>query len=144
MATKKSYLQKHRPEVIQFIEYMIGGGAFFWSGYIVFYISDKMIGLSFFWAKSASYVVGWTVNFLLQRYWAFNSKKLKGKQVQVTGKYIFITAVNFLIDYLIVGSLKALGLTPYIGQFVSAGFFTIWNYLWYKLWVFKPSTKKAR
>jgi len=143
MASKKTYHQKQRPEVVRIIQYMISGGAYFWSGYIVFFIADQWLGLNLWWAKLAANLTGWTVNFLLQRYWVFNSSTLKGKQTQVTSRYVAITALNFILDYLIVRGLKSIGLTPYLGQFVSAGFFTIWNYLWYKLWVFKSSPKKG-
>jgi putative flippase GtrA len=143
MASKKTFLQRQRPEIVRFIQYMISGGAYFWSGYFVFFIADQLLGLNLWWAKLAANLTGWTVNYLLQRYWVFNSAKLKGKQTQVTGRYVAITALNFVLDYLIVRGLKSLGLTPYIGQFVSAGFFTIWNYLWYKLWVFKGTSRKG-
>lgn len=143
MASKKIHHQKQRPEVVRIVQYMISGGAYFWSGYIVFFIADQWLGLNLWWAKLAANLTGWTVNFLLQRYWVFNSSSLKGKQTQVTSRYVAITALNFILDYLIVRGLKSMGLTPYLGQFVSAGFFTVWNYLWYKLWVFKGTPKKG-
>jgi len=88
------------------------------------------------WAKLGANIFGWTVNFILQRYWVFRNPHLKGKLARVTGRYLVITAVDFVLDYFIVYGLKRAGLTPYIGQFVSAGFFTIWNYVWYRWWVF--------
>ena len=115
---------------------MISGGAYFWAGYATFFFIDKIVGGSFFWAKSISTLVGWSVNYLLQRYWVFDNPKLKKHQTEVTNKYVIITLVDFVMDYFIVFGLKQVGITPYIGQFVSSGFFTIWNYLWYKLWVF--------
>jgi putative flippase GtrA len=50
--------------------------------------------------------------------------------------------VNFLLDLAIVGGLRAAGLTPYLGQFASAGFFTVWNYVLFKLWVFQRTHRK--
>jgi hypothetical protein len=32
-------------------------------------------------------------------------------------------------------------LTPYAGFFASAAFTTVWDYLWYRFWVFKPANK---
>lgn len=128
--------KKQQREVKRFTEYMISGGAYFWSGYAVFFVIDKLLHGSFFWAKSLSTLVGWTVNYLLQRYWVFNNPKLQRHQTEVTNRYIGITLVNFVLDFLIVYGLKQIGITPYIGQFVSSGFFTIWNYAWYKYWVF--------
>ena len=144
MATKKTTPQKRRSEIVRIVQYMISGGAYFWSGYFIFFIADQFLGLNLWWAKLAANLTGWTVNYLLQRYWVFNSDKLKDKQTQVTGRYIALTALNFILDYLIVRGLKSLGLTPYLGQFVSAGFFTVWNYLWYKFWVFQGSPQKAK
>ncbi len=137
---KKKLKKKQKLELIRITEYMISGGAYFWTGYLVFFICDQLLGLNLWWAKLAANLSGWTVNYVLQRYWVFNNKRLKKHQTEVTKRYIIITGVNFMLDYLIVAGLKAAGLTPYLGQFVSAGFFTVWNYLWYKYWVF-PSHK---
>ena len=137
---KKKLKKKQKLELIRITEYMISGGAYFWTGYLVFFICDQLLGLNLWWAKLAANLSGWTVNYVLQRYWVFNNKRRKKHQTEVTKRYIIITGVNFMLDYLIVAGLKAAGLTPYLGQFVSAGFFTVWNYLWYKYWVF-PSHK---
>lgn len=134
--------KKQSREVKRFTEYMISGGAYFWTGYLVFFFIDKGLGLAFFWAKSVSTLAGWTVNFLLQRYWVFKNPALAKHQTEVTGRYTFITIVDFILDYFIVYGLKLVGVSPYIGQFVSSGFFTIWNYFWYKYWVFPSKFKK--
>jgi len=123
-------------ELTRITEYMISGGAYFWSGYLIFFVLDKGLRTNFFWAKSLATLAGWTINYLLQRYWVFTNPELKKHQTEVTGRYMFITGVDFVLDYLIVYGLKLAGITPYIGQFVSSGFFTVWNYLWYKFWVF--------
>lgn len=136
--------KKQRKELVRITEYMISGGAYFWSGYAMFFVIDKGLGLSFFWAKSISTLTGWTVNFLLQRYWVFKNPELKKHQTEVTGRYMFITIVDFILDYLIVYALFTVGITPYIGQFISAGFFTVWNYLWYKYWVFPEKFAKKK
>ncbi len=61
--------------------------------------------------------------------------------MQHASRYIFIESIGFVIDYAIIGFLKHIGITPYIGFFISAGFFSIWSFLWYKYWVF-PEKKK--
>ena len=86
-------------------------------------------------------VVGWTLNYLLQRYWAFASKSLQKHEGTALIKYVLITALNFALDYAIVGGLKHFGVSPYIGFFISAGFFTVWNYVWYRFWVFFGKSK---
>lgn len=131
--------RRKRKLIIQFLEYMVGGGVYFWSGYAVFALLYSGVGIDWVPAKIAADVVGWTLGFLVQRYWAFNDPRLKGRNVRVTGRYVGITAVNFVIDYAIIASLKAVGVTPYVGFFISSGFFTVWNYIWYRFWVFKPT-----
>lgn len=143
--------QKHL--IVQFIEYMISGGVWFWSGYILIVLLDNHIGL--FWANFIGNAVGITLNFLLQRYWVFRTKR-PGKIAFTASRYIIYTALNaFLLNYLILYSLEEFaGLKPEIGQFIASAFFTVWNYFWYKFWVFpegsqhhkkivKPKLKKA-
>src|SRR5688500_12647812 len=124
--------KKQEQEVKRITEYLVSGGAFFWSGYATFFLLDRIIGTSLFVATAVSYLVGWTVNYILQRFWVFNNAKLAKHQTEVTTHYIVISVVNLFINYAILKLLKSAGITPYIGQFVSAGFFTVWNYLWYK------------
>jgi putative flippase GtrA len=143
MVKTKAQQKRRKKLIIQFVEYMISGGAYFWSGSLVFFAFDKGLHASLFWAKLVSNLAGWTVNYTLQRYWVFKNPHLKDHLAKTNGRYIFITLVDFLLDYLIVAGLKSAGLTPYLGQFASAGFFTVWNYLWYRFWVFPETHKKG-
>ena len=120
----------------QFVKYLSGGWFYFWSGYAVFALCFSVLKWNWFWSKVAADVVGWSLNYMVQRYWAFNSKHLHLSEMQHAGRYIFIESVGFVLDYLIIGGLNAIGITPYIGFFISAGFFTVWSFLWYKYWVF--------
>lgn len=139
---KKTKIQ--RGLAVQFVEYMISGGAYFWVGYgILDYLYYKA-HWSLWWATIVSNVIGWSVNFVMQRFWVFNNRSLKGHQTQVTGRYIFITLVDFILNYFILLGLKGLGITPAIGQFVSSAFFTVWNWFWYKLWVFPDHMKSHK
>ncbi len=135
-----------RELIIQFVEYMISGGAYFWSGYALFAYLWSGLHWSLWWATIISNFFGWTVNYMLQRFWVFNNSSLKKHQTQVTSRYIFITLVDFLLNYFILYGLRQAGITPYIGQFISSGFFTVWNYLWYRFWVFpeKFAGQKSR
>ncbi|HSX34362.1 MAG TPA: GtrA family protein [Candidatus Saccharimonadales bacterium] len=128
-------VQSHR-RIIQFAEYFVGGMAYFWSGYIVFAVCYS--GLHWTWlpAKMLADVVGWTLNYFIQRYWAFNDPSLNRREGAIIGKYGIITVVNFGLDYAIIWALNNIGISPYIGFFISAGFFTVWNYMWYRFWVF--------
>jgi putative flippase GtrA len=133
-----------RQDFVQFVKYFIGGTSYFWACYAIF--ATCYSGLHWAWwpAKMAGDAVGWTLNYLLQRYWAFTSKNLKKHEGAALAKYVLLTAFNFALDYAIVGSLKAVGVSPYIGFFVSAGFFTVWNYAWLRFWVFLGKTSASK
>lgn len=123
-------------DIVQIIEYLVSGGLYFWTGYAVFFVCFSVFGWNLWWAKLTANILGWTANFLMQRYWVFSNPVLNKHRTEVTGRYIVITLVDFVLDYVIVYLLQMVGISPYIGQFVSAGFFTVWNYFWYKTWVF--------
>src|SRR5581483_8910744 len=131
---------KNHKLLVQFVEYMVSGGVYFWVGYLIlnylYYHLDWKTGARFWWATIISNVAGWVVNFVLQRYWVFKNKSLKGHQTQVTTRYAIITLVDFVLNYFILYGLKKVGITPAIGQFGSSAFFTGWNWFWYRWWVF--------
>lgn len=128
----------NKNRLIQLAEYLFGGGLWFVSGYIIFAICYSILGWTWWQAKLLADVVGLTLNYMVQRYLTFNTKKLYKHEGQNRGRYILLSGINIVLDYLIVGALHAVGITPYIGMFVAAGVFTVWNYFWYRWWVFKP------
>ncbi|MDQ5972159.1 MAG: hypothetical protein QG553_318 [Patescibacteria group bacterium] len=135
--------KKQRLELVRIAEYLVSGGAYFWSAYILIVFLTPVIGL--WWANLIGNGVGVTLNFILERYWVFTSSKSRNL-TYVTGKYVIYTAANFLLSYVILRSLQEVGIVVAIGQFISAGFFTVWNYFWYRNWVFKgkPNERRVR
>jgi putative flippase GtrA len=136
---RKKITKKQRKEATRFVEYMIGGGVWFWSGYVIIVVLDGHIGL--FWANVLGQTVGLSLNFLIERYWAFKTKRPAALLV-ATKRYIVYTIVNaFGLNYLILLGLRNVGIDPAIGQFIASAFFTVWNYYWYKVYVFKGKEK---
>jgi len=133
--------KKTKKLFIQIAEYMVAGGAWFWSGYFIIVFLTPVIGL--WWANILGNGVGLTLNFILERTWVFKSKR-SAQLTDVTWRYAVLTAFNFLLNYFILKSLQSVGIDVAIGQFIAAGYFTVWNYLWYKYWVFKETPKRKR
>lgn len=102
----------------------------------MFALLYSLVGLDLVTSKIIAYIFGLTVNFILERIWVFGDSKSKAEIERVSIRYVILSVVNLGIDTLIVWGLNNIGITPYIGQFVSSGFFTVWNYVWYKIWVF--------
>jgi putative flippase GtrA len=125
-----------RRRLVQFGEYFVGGLSYFWSGYAVFAICYSGLHWSWFPAKILADAVGWTFNYVIQRYWAFKSPALNKHEAATITRYSAVTVVNFALDYAIIWGLNSIGVSPYIGFFISAAFFTVWNYVWYRFWVF--------
>lgn len=138
---KRTDFRLTRRNVLQFLAYLIGGSVYFWSGYLVFALCYSGFQWNWLWAKIVADVVGWTLNYVVQRYWAFNNKALKKHEAKTAGKYTLVSLANLGLDYLIIWGLNEIGISPYIGFFISAGFFTVWNYLWYRFFVFYNKRK---
>lgn len=120
---------------VQFAKYMFGGSLYFWSGYAIFALCYSVFGWTWFWAKVLADIIGWSLNYIVQRYWAFGNQHHL-REIEHLGRYIFIESVGFVLDYAIIWGLDVVGITPYIGFFISSGFFTVWSWFWYKYWVF--------
>lgn len=138
--------KRYQKELKRIAEYLISGGAQFWSGYAAFAVFDLLLFIPFWPNRVLSYGVGVVVNFYLQRYWVFGKKRMSKKQIHSSAeKYYGVMFTNFVLDLAIVGGLYELaGVSPYIGQFVSAGFFTVYNYLLFKFWVFKKQAHRSK
>ena len=135
--------KKSKKIVIQFAEYVVAGGAWFWSAYFITLLLDPIIGLG--WANVVGNFVGVTINYFLSVLWVFKTKNNK-HAMAASWKYIIYTGINFALSAFMLKGLRAVGVEPVIGQFITAAFFTGWNYIWYKLWVFKgtPHARRIR
>jgi putative flippase GtrA len=134
--------KRQRLELKRIAEYMVGGGLWFWSGYIIIVLLYGRVPL--FWANFIGNAVGITLNFMIERYWVFKTSRPASLLV-ASRRYIIYTALNaFLLNYLILAALNQVGIVPKFGQFVAAAFFTVWNYIWYKAWVFRGKAHPKR
>jgi putative flippase GtrA len=131
---------KWQQRLSQFSKYLAGGSLYFWVGYGIFALGYSVFHWWWLWAKVLGDVIGWTMNYFIQRYWAFSGQHHLS-EMQHAGRYIFIETIGFILDYAMIGGLKAIGISPYVGFFISGIFFTAWSWLWYKYWVF-PEKKK--
>ena len=122
-----------RNSFLQFLKYNFGGLLYFWSAWLIITFGTGKIGL--FWANIIGNMVGIVLNYLVQRLWTF---KDGDKTLFNSGwKFAVLTIVNLGISYLILKGLTTAGMELWLAQFVSAGFFTGWNWVLYKYWVFR-------
>ena len=143
MTSVAELLQKTVPRVpsrqtfVQFVLYNFGGAVFFVSGYLVFALLYGVFHWYWFYAKLVADLVGWSLNYLVQHYVAFRGNARQQGHRRVLARFVPFSILNILVDYALVGGLRLLGVTPYIGLWVSSLFFTFWKWFWYKHWVFR-------
>ncbi len=124
--------------VIQFGLFNLGGVAFFVIGYVTFVLLYGVLHWPWLPAKMLADLLGWSSNLVIQYFLAFREETKEQYAREVLGKFTTFSLVNLGIDYAIVAVLAWIGISPFIGLVVSASFFTVWKWLWYKHWVFRP------
>ena len=95
---------------------------------------SSYIGL--WWANIIGNGAGIVINYLVQQFFTFETGK---KNITHSSwRFIFITIVNLLLSYILLKTLtERINIPLWLAQFFSAAFFTVWNWFWYKYWVFK-------
>lgn len=126
-----------RKGVLKFAFFNAGGLAFFVVGYAVFSLLYGVFHWHWLAAKIVGDTLGWGCNLAIQYFLAFRDERQGQHPKLVLGKFTIVSLVNLVVDYAIVGGLKLLGVSPFIGLFVASSFFTIWKWFWYKHWVFR-------
>ena len=124
--------QKSKKTIIQALQYQAGGLLYFTAAWVIITFGTPHIGL--WWANIVGNLVGITLNYMVQRFWAFAG----GVDVFNSGwRFVVLTALNLVLSYFILNQLVGWGVKLWLAQFFSAALFTIWNWLWYKYWVFR-------
>ncbi|MFZ1483998.1 MAG: GtrA family protein [Candidatus Saccharimonadales bacterium] len=132
-----------RATVIQFAYFNLGGLVFFVVGYALFALMYGLLGWHWLISKAIADLVGWVCNYFIQYYLAFGEATKNEGHKEALSKHTAFSMMNIVIDYAIVGGLNLLGVSPFLGLWISSLFFTVWKWVWYKRWVFKPSKTKS-
>ena len=126
------------------IQYLITGIIVFYADYLTFFVFYNHFQWSVAVAQAPAYVSGIVVNFLLERLWVFKNQTKKDPVQKETLRYVVILVVNYVITVVILRALKTQGISPLWGKYIAAFFFTFWNYIVFRFWVFKGEDKKKR
>lgn len=128
-----AYIVKKSP-VLRFLS---AGSVTFLCEYLVFYI------LYIFWhwhlllANSLSFGAGLCVSFTLNRSWAFKKQSYQRKFNHQAGIYLILAFLNLIMNNVIVGSLKFIGLDPRIGKIIAIITIAAWNFAIYQTVIFR-------
>lgn len=126
------------------IQYLVTGIVVFYSDYLVFWVAYSLKNWSIVQAQAVAYVVGVVTNFLLERYWVFKHQTKNEPVRKETGRYVVILIVNYFLTVAILELLESFGISPLWGKYAAAFFFTFWNYVVFRFWVFKGNPQKRK
>ena len=118
----------------KFIKYVISGGFAALFEFVTFSIlhwmkSDLLI------CQCISYIAGLLVSFSLNKIWVFKSKS---KALRQLFQYVLLAIINLLLTSIIISILvDNLKINGYIAKIIVMGCVVAWNFILYKLVIFK-------
>ncbi len=134
--TKKSLLSN----TVQFIKLQISGNILFWGTYIGYAIADNVFHTSSWLAIAIPSLLAHFLFFIVDKNWVFSDKTGKRKTGDEVVRFVLFMGLNYFINIgIITGLENFFGITPYVGQFIAALFFTFWTWAGLKFWVFRAA-----
>lgn len=124
----------------ELLRFLVGGGSAVLTDYLVYRLllsADMDISL----AKGMSFVGGSIVGFIINKYWTFESKYFKVKEIF---RYVILYATTALINALVNNITLSIIDIQIIGFLAATGVSTVLNFLGQKFFVFsnKENTQK--
>ena len=131
---KKHYIKL----AIQFLKLQLAGNVLFWGTYLGYFAFDKVFHWPEFIALATASIIAHVLFFIVDKEWVFVDKTGRRKATNEIIRFIAFMGFNYVLNLTIIELLSVYaGLSPYVGQFVAAIFFTLWNYAGLKFWVFQ-------
>jgi len=131
---KRSFLKF----VVEFIKLQLAGNILFWVTYVGYFVLHELVHWSDVPALATASLVAHLLFFIANKEWVFDDKTGKRKTSSEIVRFVLFMGLNYFINLGIVTGLDSyFGITPYIGQFVAGLFFTVWNFVGLRFWVFQ-------
>jgi putative flippase GtrA len=126
-----------------FRKYLAAGFTAFFVDFMVFRTMYIVLDLDLKLSTFCGIVAGFITSFLLQKFWSFKGSQAKKAHHQVF-IYLALTIVNTLFTELVIKEAETLGLKhgAELGKVIATGFIVIWNFIIFKLVVFRKSEDK--
>ena len=132
--TKKTLWQN----IIQFIKLQVAGNILFWGTYIGHAVGDLFFHTDTWISVSIASVISHVLFFIVDKNWVFSDETGKRKTNQEVARFIIFMGFNYFLNIgITLGLERYFAVSPYVGQFIAAFFFTLWQWLGLKFWVFR-------
>lgn len=123
---------------IEFVKLQLAGNILFWGTYIGYFLLFELAGWGYMEALVTASLVSHFFFFIANKEWVFEDETGKRKTSVEAVRFALFMGLNFFINIAIITGLQQyFDISPYIGQFISAFFFTIWSFIGLKYWVFR-------
>ena len=130
--------------LIEFIKLQLAGNILFWGTYLGFFLLYEVANWSEVAALAVASVIAHGFFFIANKEWVFDESSSRRKTSREITRFIIFMGINYFINLGIIAGLSHyFGITPYIGQFISAMFFTVWTFVGLKYWVFHEAHRHA-
>jgi len=134
--------EKHKKTLlkylVEFIKLQLTGNILFWGTYAGFFLLHELAHWNETPALAIASICAHVLFFIINKEWVFNDKTGKRKTSSEIIRFVLFMGLGYLINLgIITGLSHYFGITPYIGQFVAALFFTVWNFIGLRFWVFQ-------
>lgn len=128
----------------EFIKLQIAGNIPFWGTYFINFILDKGLGVPTFQSLLVATVLANAVYFVVDDRWVFSSSRKKRRASTNAWRFVVFMSLSALLTFNITWQLhELLGISVYIGQFISAALSILWTFIGLKFWVFAPTRRKS-
>lgn len=123
---------------VEFVKLQLAGNVLFWGTLGGTFVFNSLLG----WAELSSLVVASLIAhalfFIVDKQWVFADKKGRRKTNTEITRFVLFMGFNYFLNLAIIQALITYTpLNVYTSQFVSALFFTAWNFLGLRFWVFQ-------
>lgn len=133
-------LKKHIIQLLtQFAKLQLAGNIPFWGTYFGFMLLDKVFHMPEFQALAIATVIANVLFFIVDDKWVFADTGGRHASKYEAVKFAVFISISAVVVFAITNALSHFGnISPYIGQFISAGISTIWTFAGLRFWVFAP------
>lgn len=140
MAKKKNIIKL----LVEFIKLNIAGNVLFWGTYFGFALFHGIFGWSELPALATASILAHGLFFIVDKKWVFVDKTGRRKTSGELIRFGVFMGLSYFLNIGIIFSLSEYAdVTPYIGQFIAAAFFALWNFIGLRWWVFKEMRHQA-
>ncbi len=99
----------------------------------VVYAVFLLLSANFKLASLMALVFGTAMSFLMQGKYVFYNRSRA-----LIFRFLAVAALNYVVNILLIGSLKNLGVNPFLGGFVALPLGSVFSYLGSRYFVFRP------